>query len=127
MNLAGQKRAAPGHVVVRVIEYQVDGGEGQCCVGRSQRAGDWLGDVVGQVLSVCWLQVFAGGSSLGRPARAHAGPHARGEQIKRLVRQAGRYSAEPIFLGFDCQLAAAASRSPPGVAARSAAPNLDRT
>jgi hypothetical protein len=27
MNLAGQKRAAPGHVVVRVIEYQVDGGE----------------------------------------------------------------------------------------------------
>jgi hypothetical protein len=27
MNLAGQKRAAPGHVVLRVIEYQVDGGE----------------------------------------------------------------------------------------------------
>ncbi|MGR8010106.1 IS4 family transposase [Streptomyces hypolithicus] len=27
MNLAGQKRAAPGHVVVRVIEYRVDGGE----------------------------------------------------------------------------------------------------
>jgi Insertion element 4 transposase N-terminal len=27
MNLAGQKRAAPGHVVVRVIEYEVDGGE----------------------------------------------------------------------------------------------------
>jgi transposase IS4-like protein/DDE family transposase len=27
MNLAGQKRAAPGHVVLRVVEYQVDGGE----------------------------------------------------------------------------------------------------
>lgn len=27
MNLAGQKRAAPGHVVLRVIEYRVDGGE----------------------------------------------------------------------------------------------------
>ena len=27
MNLAGQKRAVPGHVVLRVIEYQVDGGE----------------------------------------------------------------------------------------------------
>ena len=27
MNLAGQKRAAPGHVVLRVIEYQVDAGE----------------------------------------------------------------------------------------------------
>jgi len=27
VNLAGQKRAAPGHVVLRVIEYQVDGGE----------------------------------------------------------------------------------------------------
>ena len=27
MNLAGQKRAAPGHVVVRVIEYRVGGGE----------------------------------------------------------------------------------------------------
>jgi hypothetical protein len=27
MNLAGQKRAAPGHVVLRVIEYQADGGE----------------------------------------------------------------------------------------------------
>src|ERR1039457_5904459 len=27
MNLAGQKRAAPGHVVLRVIEYQVDSGE----------------------------------------------------------------------------------------------------
>src|SRR5256886_1485972 len=27
MNLAGQKRAAPGHVVLRVIEYQVGGGE----------------------------------------------------------------------------------------------------
>ena len=27
MNLAGQKRAAPGHVVLRVIEYQVNGGE----------------------------------------------------------------------------------------------------
>jgi hypothetical protein len=38
MNLAGQKRAAPGHVVLRVIEYQVDGGE----VLRSQGAdGIW--------------------------------------------------------------------------------------
>ncbi len=27
MNLAGQKRAAPGHVVLRVIEYQAGGGE----------------------------------------------------------------------------------------------------
>ena len=27
MNRAGQKRAAPGHVVLRVIEYQVSGGE----------------------------------------------------------------------------------------------------
>ena len=27
MNLAGQKRAAPGHVVLRVVEYRVDGGE----------------------------------------------------------------------------------------------------
>ncbi len=27
MNLAGQKRAAPGHVVLRVIQYQADGGE----------------------------------------------------------------------------------------------------
>jgi len=27
MNLAGEKWAAPGHVVVRVIEYQADGGE----------------------------------------------------------------------------------------------------
>ena len=27
MNLAGQKGAAPGNVVVRVAEYQVDGGE----------------------------------------------------------------------------------------------------
>ena len=27
MNLAGQRRAAPGHVVLRVIEYQVNGGE----------------------------------------------------------------------------------------------------
>lgn len=27
VNLAGQKRAAPGHVILRVIEYQVDGGE----------------------------------------------------------------------------------------------------
>ena len=27
MNLAGQKRAAPGHVVLRVIEYHVDDGE----------------------------------------------------------------------------------------------------
>jgi hypothetical protein len=27
MNLAGQKRAAPGHVVVRVIEYRIDDGE----------------------------------------------------------------------------------------------------
>jgi hypothetical protein len=27
MNRAGQKRAAPGHVVLRVIEYRVDGGE----------------------------------------------------------------------------------------------------
>jgi len=27
MNLAGQKRAAPGHVVLRVIEYKADGGE----------------------------------------------------------------------------------------------------
>jgi hypothetical protein len=26
MNLAGQKRAAPGHVVLRVIEYQAGGG-----------------------------------------------------------------------------------------------------
>jgi hypothetical protein len=31
MNLAGQKRAAPGHVVLRVIEYQVDGGEVILC------------------------------------------------------------------------------------------------
>jgi hypothetical protein len=27
----------------------------QCCVGRSQREGDWWGDVLGLVLSVCWL------------------------------------------------------------------------
>jgi Transposase DDE domain len=27
MNLAGQKRAAPGHVVLRVVEYRVDAGE----------------------------------------------------------------------------------------------------
>ncbi|WP_331772980.1 IS4 family transposase (plasmid) [Embleya sp. NBC_00888] len=27
MNPAGQKRAAPGHVVLRVVEYRVDGGE----------------------------------------------------------------------------------------------------
>ncbi|HEY5837228.1 hypothetical protein [Streptomyces sp.] len=27
MTLAGQKRAAPGHVVLRVVEYRVDGGE----------------------------------------------------------------------------------------------------
>jgi hypothetical protein len=27
MNLAGQKGAAPGHVVLRVVEYRVDGGE----------------------------------------------------------------------------------------------------
>jgi IS4 transposase len=27
MNRAGQKGAAPGHVVLRVIEYRVDGGE----------------------------------------------------------------------------------------------------
>lgn len=27
MNLAGQKRAASGHVVLRVVEYRVDGGE----------------------------------------------------------------------------------------------------
>jgi mannose-6-phosphate isomerase-like protein (cupin superfamily) len=30
-------------------------GVGQCCIGRSPRVGDWLGDVVGEVLSVCWL------------------------------------------------------------------------
>jgi hypothetical protein len=40
---------------------------GQCCVGRSQRAGDWLGDVVGEILSVCWLQVSAGGYRGGGP------------------------------------------------------------
>ncbi|WP_202512781.1 hypothetical protein [Streptomyces sp. SID3343] len=27
MNLARQKRAAPGHVVLRAVEYRVDGGE----------------------------------------------------------------------------------------------------
>jgi hypothetical protein len=33
---------------------------GQCCVGRSHRAGDW-GDVLGLVFGVCWLPVPAGG------------------------------------------------------------------
>jgi hypothetical protein len=34
---------------------------GQCCVGRSQRAGDWWGDALGVVFGVCWLPVPAGG------------------------------------------------------------------
>jgi hypothetical protein len=33
----------------------------QCCVGRSQRARDWFGDVVGLVFGVRWLPVPAGG------------------------------------------------------------------
>ena len=39
----------------------------QCCVGRSQRAGDWLDDVVGEVLTVCRLPVSAGGDRGGGP------------------------------------------------------------
>ena len=37
-----------------------------------------------------------------RPARAHAGPHAGGGQIRRLIRQAVTVQRSAIFLGFDC-------------------------
>src|SRR6266516_7110158 len=38
---------------------------GHCCVGRSQKAGDWCSDVVGLVFGVRWLPVPARGD-LGR-------------------------------------------------------------
>jgi Haloacid dehalogenase-like hydrolase len=37
-----------------------------------------------------------------RPARAHAGLHAGGGQIRRLIRQAVTVQSSAIFLGFDC-------------------------
>ena len=71
-----------------------------------------------------WPGVSAGLSlSEGRPA--HAGPRPPDTLTQMLIRQADRRSIQPTFLAPDVQFAATASRSPSGVAARSASPNLD--
>ena len=61
--LLAARRAWPGVNVVTAgwsgPGRQVQHLSRHCCVGRSQRAGDWLHDVVGEVLSICWLQVSA--------------------------------------------------------------------
>jgi hypothetical protein len=46
----------------------------QCCVGRSQRAGDWSGDVIGKILSVRRLPVPAGGDRGRGPLVPALGP-----------------------------------------------------
>jgi hypothetical protein len=48
----GRDYPAPVHLAGASIEMVEGQLAGHCCVGRSQWTGDWLGDVVGEVLSV---------------------------------------------------------------------------
>jgi hypothetical protein len=53
MSYRERQRLADIQAAIDAIRSHLQRGDlsdGQCCIGRSQRAGDWLGEVVGEVL-----------------------------------------------------------------------------